>query len=131
MCLQMASKLSDDFLVTDSLRKWASSKNWPAFIPDVFISDFRMHHAAKGTRYDNWYQAFQNWINWSAPGGRFYHASEWESKLAAAKALESPPRKRIIPAYDPRGAQLDAGQIKTAYEIAQARLREVREKAGI
>src|SRR3990167_1627300 len=126
----------DLFKVTEYLRNYCIERNWPTMLPNVYLHEFIQNckdrvEQKRPPKWTNAELAFRNWIRNSSPGHCFYHASEWESKLAAAKALESPPRKRIIPAYDPRGAQLDAGQIKTAYEIAQARLREVREKAGI
>ena len=126
----------DLFRVTDYLRNYCIERNWPATLPSVFLHDFIQNwkdriEQKRPPKWTNAELAFRNWIRDASPGHRFYRAHEWESKLAAAKAMESPPRKRIIPAYDPRGPQSDTTVMKIAYEIVQARFRKARAKAGI
>jgi len=87
-----------DVTVTDELRQWSQKKGWPWYLPDQFITRFHEHFEAKNKTFDNATKSFQNWINRAAPGGEFYKAEFWESKLAAAKAMERTKRTSTAPA---------------------------------
>lgn len=83
----MPIKLPDDFTITDRIRNWSEKKYGYPDLPNQFLSDFRAHHSAKGTKYDDWHKAFQNWIDWSSPAGRYYNANVWEAALNKCKAI--------------------------------------------
>ena len=91
----MPTKLPDDFIVTEQIKEWSLKKYGYYDLPNYFVSDFRAHFAAKGTQYDDWSRAFQNWINWSAPSGRFYNADVWENALNKCKAMMNAEKPKI------------------------------------
>jgi hypothetical protein len=97
----MKTTIPENFQVTDELRAWSKSKYGYYSLPQVFLQEFIDHHAAKGERCKNWERAFQNWINWSSPTGRFYNARIWEEKIERAKKLEYGNRQKAKPAYHP------------------------------
>ena len=81
----MPNKISSDFCVTDKLREWALKKYGYYDLPDCFISDFKAHFEAKGTKYTDWDKTLQNWITSTSPSGKFYNANIWESALNKCK----------------------------------------------
>ena len=85
--MNVGEKIKPDFCTTDEHRQWALRKGWPEFLPDTFVSEFSGHHEAKGTKMADWDRAFQNWMTWSSPAGRFYHASDWERHIGQAAQL--------------------------------------------
>jgi len=56
----MKTKLSDNFQPNEGTYKWALIKYQYYDLPDMFLSDFKMHHAAKGERYTDWQRALKN-----------------------------------------------------------------------
>lgn len=91
----MPTKLPDCFTVSEQVRDWCLRKHGYRDLPDQFISDFRSHHAAKGSKYDDWDQAFKNWINWSSPSGKYYNAKIWENALEKCKRVMNAEKPKI------------------------------------
>jgi len=84
--LTLPSKLPDNFTPQTHVYEWALRKFGYYDLPDFFLSDFRSHHAAKGTKYSDWQRALMNWVTWSSPSGQYYNAKVWESALEKCKA---------------------------------------------
>lgn len=91
----MACKLPDGFTVSDRVKEWSYKKYGYYDLPSQFISDFRGHFAAKGTKYEDWDRAFMNWIDWSSPAGRFYNADVWENALNKCKAIMNAEKPKV------------------------------------
>lgn len=86
--MSQKTRIPQAFTVTDSHREWASKKHGAMHLPDVFLSTFKDHFEAKGTQWEDWDRAFQNWINRSSPSGQMYNSEYWARQLYAARALE-------------------------------------------
>lgn len=94
-------------LITIDLMAWCREKFGLAQLPHVAIDDFREYHVeqieqCKPKKYANWPRAFQNYIRWACPSGRFYSPRQWEKWLKKAKQLEGLGiRKRPKKQYHP------------------------------
>lgn len=121
----MKKQKPSDVTVSNALREW-SQKQWGCpFLPDVFLSEFKEHHEASGKTFASAEKAFQNWIRWSSPSGRFYSAQGWESKLAKAKTIQLSRRIAQTPAYDPRGPQEPRNE-RSAADVARMAIANMR-----
>ena len=83
----MPIKLPDDFTITDRIRNWSEKKYGYPDLPNQFLSDFRSHYAAKGTKWDDWELTMMRWIDRASPSGECYKASVWEAALNKCKAI--------------------------------------------
>jgi len=81
----MPKKIDPDFKVTDRLTEWSENRFGYSELPFLFISEFKNHFIAKGTKYDNWDKCFMNWINKWSPSGDYYDAKKWEDKINICK----------------------------------------------
>lgn len=64
-----ATRLPDDFTVTDGMRAWAAD-NVPGVDVDRELAQFRDHHTAKGSAFKDWAAAWRTWMrNAQAYGG--------------------------------------------------------------
>lgn len=96
------TSLPDDFMVNDRVREWSLKRFGYYHLPDFFLSDFRSHHAAKGTRMANWDLALMNWIRWSAPSGRYYQITVWEHAIQYCKERMNREKPKVeIPDLSP------------------------------
>lgn len=91
----MPTKLPEGFVASEQVKEWAYRKYGYRDLPDFFISDFRKHHAAKGTKYDLWHRALMNWVDWSSPAGRFYKADVWENALEKCKQIMGSEKPKV------------------------------------
>jgi len=82
----MPSKLPDSFTPQTHVYEWSLNKYGYYDLPDFFLSDFRSHHAAKGSKYSDWQRALMNWITWSSPAGQYHNAKIWEAAIEKCKA---------------------------------------------
>ncbi len=108
MTAKTKTRIPADFAVTDTHREWASRKHAAMHLPDVFIGEFKDHHAAKGTTMLDWDKAFTNWINWSSPAGRFYNDMDWAKRIKAARAMEPRVARTTQPPAVVAGRYVDA-----------------------
>lgn len=82
----MKTKLPDNFQPDEKTYIWSLKKHGYYDLPDMFISDFRSHHAAKGGQYTDWQRCLKNWINWSSPSGKYPNSKRWESAIEKCKS---------------------------------------------
>lgn len=131
-------KIKDPALVeiTDEIREWASKKFGAPHLPELFLSEFHDHHAAGGKKFADAEQAFRNWINWAAPGGKFYRADVWEDRLRRAKRKAYSERSSL-PLFQVAGQYVnDKGRAtaeapiaaKSSADVARAFLEKARAK---
>jgi len=120
------TKLPDSYTVTDTHRAYCLGRWGFGELADIIFPVFRDHHKSKGTKYADWDRAFQNWIRWSAPGGRFHNTHEWDRLLVAAKNRIYGDRKRKTPGYDPRGPQPAKPAERSSKEVARAAIAKIR-----
>lgn len=94
-------------LVTPALMDWAARKYGKPGLPQAAEGDFRAYHEdqinqGKPKKYVNWVKAFQNFIMWTSPAGKYYNGRQWERWLELAKRLEHGTRRRKPVPYHPR-----------------------------
>ena len=117
----MPTKLPEGFEVSERVKEWAYKKYGYYDLPQQFVPDFRKHHAAKGSKYDDWDKALMNWIDWSSPSGKYYSAKLWEIVIEKCKRKmyeEKPkievPIKRPPP---PRDKEYGMNQLEKAKQL--------------
>lgn len=124
-------KITDpaDVSITDDLRTWAAEKWGAPELPAQYLSEFQDSCAARGTKYKDAVKAFQNWITWSSPSGRYYKADVWELRLRNAKRVNNGQRLSKTPAtiagqyVDSRGRPThEPMTARTAPDVARAAL---------
>jgi len=91
----MPSKLPEGFEVSDRVKEWAYRKYGYYDLPLQFISNFRAHFAAKGSKYDDWDRALMNWIDKESPAGDFYKPATWEAAIAKCKIILNSEKPKI------------------------------------
>lgn len=116
----MPSKLPDNFTPQTHVYEWSLKKFGYYDLPDFFLSDFRMTHAAKGSKKISWDRAMQNWITWASPSGKYYNAKVWESAIEKCKAKARAEKIKIpIPKMKTTPKPVDR-------ELARAEIKKMR-----
>ena len=128
MARRAQTESPDSIQVDDAMREWAAEKWGLQFLPDVYITDWQDAARARGSLYADARQALQNWIRWSAPGGRFHRVHEWEQKCKAAKARENGQIKRTSRKPETVAGQPidDYSPTRPSSEVARAALASIK-----
>jgi len=111
---------ADTVMINDGLRGWVAARYGYYFLPDAAKQDFIQYHTdqidrGQAKKYTNWVKAFQNFIIWTSPSGRWANAARWEKWIDRAKQLDKMQRARVTPFYHPdpvRNKPFDGQQIQ-------------------
>jgi hypothetical protein len=58
--VSVSSFFPEDFSITEEIRIWAKRKGYRS--PESLFDKFKLYHKSKGSKFKDWYSAFQNWI---------------------------------------------------------------------
>ena len=127
-----------DYEITDSIREWAARKHGAQYLPDTYLTEWRDAAKARGSLYADCEQALMNWINWSAPSGRFHQAASWESHLKRARGMERKAPRTTQAAPMVAGQYVEAGKViaeapivaRSAEDVARAAIAELKARVA-